>query len=278
MDRTEQRLDALEQNRSMPPPVLPMPGGVSAAASSASSVRADSSRGGLPPDPLQGPGDPWLAARQGSGAWSGAAGNPKGFGKGREEVGFVARRFFLRGFCPYQKEESHGIKTAVLFEFWRKIVPHLPPDLAAFVVPGDEGLSAPRYLNKELAILVHDDAPIDAARILSIKCTDIARRLGLTLNSCSVYFTADAPLVVKKRRWLLKSAEVALLPYVPAGACLKLDWVKGLLYFEPAGHGNRAGFLLGQVLGASAEELSWSWQEARMHELFPALRLDALLS
>jgi hypothetical protein len=59
---------------------------------------------------------------------------------------------------------------------------------------------------------------------------------------------------------------------------LKLDWVKGHLFFEPAGHGNRAGFLLGQVLGASAEDLAWSWQEARMHEFFPALRLDALLS
>jgi hypothetical protein len=241
-------------------------------------VRADSSRGGLPPDPLQGPGDPWLAARQGSGGSWGAAGKSKGLGKGWEEVGFVARRFFLRGFCPYQKEETHGLKAVVLFEFWRQVLPHLPPDLAAFIVPGDEGLSAPRYLNKELAIHIHDDAPIDAARILSIKCTDIAKRLGLTLNSRPVYFSADAPLVVKKRRWLLKSAEVALLPHVPANACLKLDWVKGLLFFEPAGHGNRAGFLLGQVLGASAEELSWSWQEARMRELFPSVSLDTLLS
>jgi hypothetical protein len=241
-------------------------------------VRADSARGGLPPDPLQGPGDPWLAARLGSGGSGANANRSKGLGKGREDVAFVARRFFLRGFCPYQKEETHGLKTVVLVDFWKQILPHLPPDLVSFIIPGDEGLSAPRYLNKELAILVHDDAPIDAARILSIKCTDVVKRLGLTLNSCSVYFTADAPLVVKKRRWLLKSAEVALLPHVPANSCLKLDWVKGLLFFEPAGHGSRAGFLLGQVLGASADELSWSWQEARMREFFPAFSLDELLS
>jgi hypothetical protein len=178
-----------------------------------------------------------------------------------DEPVFVPRKLFLRGFCPYGKESSQGLSAMVLVQFWMSVSALLQQDVLQLVMPGDRGVSAPRFRNRQLTIYVADGSPVDAAYVLCRDLNEILKSRNMRLRDREVYFTPDQPAWKKRRNYVLKSAEVWVLEHMPA-LPVKTDWPAGRLWRDEAP--NVPAICLGEVVSGE-----WVWSEGAAAILAP---------
>jgi hypothetical protein len=182
-----------------------------------------------------------------------------GSSSGFQAERFIAKKVFLKGWCPFGKDSTHGLSSESAKEMATKLMSSIPTHMREYI-DMNKSPYCPFFKNRQISFVLHDSAPDSAAYDISRAWNDKLKVDGVTYKGFQIYAQADASQFVKDRRASVARArgtiETELLGTAD-GVTLTTDWASGSLYASKSS--------IDTMIGKWDKQSGWKWLPGLKH-------------
>lgn len=181
---------------------------------------------------------------------------------------FVPRKIFLKGWCPFGKEASHGLNKADAKEIADRCLALLPQSLKD-LLDLREGVVAPFHRNRQLSFSFVPGVDAAAAYHLSRTWNENLRSRQVTVRALDVYVVCDAPMWKKEMRsCMARALHAAEAEFKLEGDILTPDWAASSLWMQRGA--------LEDIVGRWDKTKGWRWLLPAIHKFDARVELSTL--
>jgi uncharacterized membrane-anchored protein YhcB (DUF1043 family) len=201
-----------------------------------------------------------------------SASKPPDLGHAREysATKWVARKVFLRGWCPWKGEAEHGLTKIQCTAVVQKLLSSLPAGMTDCLEDGARQYTCPRFRNSQIILNLRDDAGEECAWELAKACNDSIKNNAMDVRGREIYAAAEQPLWKRMRNSCIARAAVVVRDELEE----RPDWVVTRAWPDCALMMERGETCI--ILGVWKDGLRWQWNAANIHRLWPTANVADL--
>jgi hypothetical protein len=186
-----------------------------------------------------------------------------------ERPRFVATRIFLRGFCDFGAEATHGISKAQAKTVVDELFSHLDRSTAAYFMAPPRHFYTARFRSSQIVLALRDNVQTGDAEHVTEQLNDTIRSQRLVYHGRPIFAVAEKELWKRIRNAaLIKAANViANHCTVPPDCHIEKAWADGTLFAVVEQHTYPLGIWKNDT---------WVWNESSLRALWPSIQAEDL--